>query len=120
MNPEQELAELDRQWVEHCEETEQSMVRGHQRALWLLAAMLTGFGLVMLGLWMNALGENVRLERLLQPWVIVSVSLGVLLVLGSLALIIRNGRRLRAGNVKRLEYELRRDELLRAIHGKAE
>ena len=75
-----------------------------------------GFGLVFLGLWMNDLGEDVRLERLLQPWMITSTVLGVCVVLGGLVFMIRNGRHIRAYNDEKMRYEYRREELLKEIY----
>jgi len=116
MNPEHELQELDREWVAKSDEMQSSVARGEKMAMWLWLSMMAGFGVVFLGLWMNDLGKDVRLERLLQPWMITSCVLGVIVVFVSLVLMIRNGREIGAIHLARLEYELRRDELIRAIH----
>lgn len=116
MNPEHELQELDREWVAKSDERQSSVARGEKMAKWIWLSVMAGFGLVFLGLWMNDLGEDVRLERLLQPWMITATVLGVVLILALLVIGIRNGRKIGATHLARLDYELRRDELIRAIH----
>ena len=115
MNPREELEVLDRQWVENTGLHES--VAHHSKLgtiSWLV--MMAGFGLVFLGLWMNDLGEDVRLERLLQPWMITSTVSGVCVVIGALVFMIRNGRHIREYNEARMSYEYRREELLQEIY----
>ncbi len=51
---------------------------------WWPAMTIAGFAILMLGLWLNELGDDVALERLLYPWPIVCIVLGCLVVFGSL------------------------------------
>ena len=53
--------------------------------------MAAGFALVLVGLWLDALGEDVRIGRLLGPWPHVSMLAGFCLVLASLPFLTRRG-----------------------------
>jgi len=119
MNPEQELQELDKAWTQN-RELHESARRLNVSGTKAWFGMMGGFGLVVLGLWMDQLGEDARLERMLWPWPVVCIVIGIFGVFVSLGIMIYTGRRLRAYNEKAVEYEIRRAELLREIHGPPE
>lgn len=50
-------------------------------------SLVAGFGIVVLGLWLRYLGDDVRLERLLQPWPEVCMLLGGCVIVGSLVFV---------------------------------
>ena len=58
-----------------------------------LISMVAGFGIFGLGRWLNHLGEDVRLERMLHPWPGVCMLLGLCLVVGSVVFMVDSGRR---------------------------
>ena len=59
-----------------------------------LISMVAGFGIFGLGRWLDHLGiDDVRLERLLQPWPGVCMLLGFCLVVGSVVFMVGIGRR---------------------------
>ena len=58
-----------------------------------LISMMSGFGLALLGLWLDHLGNDVRIERLLHPWPAVFMVLGACLVIGSLPPLVLDRRR---------------------------
>lgn len=119
MNPEQELQELDKEWIEN-EELHKAAHRFNVLGAKAWFGMMGGFGLLVLGLWMDQLGQDARLERMLWPWPLVCIVIGIIGVFVSLGIMIYTGRRLRTCNEKRFEYEMRRAELLREIHGPQE
>ena len=115
MNPKDELETLDRRWVE---ESGFHRFAARRQTLGAIAwmAMMAGLGLVILGLWLNDLGEDAQLERMLHPWPFISVVLGVVVVLGSLFFMVQNNRHIRAYCTKKLDYESRREDLLQEIY----
>jgi drug/metabolite transporter (DMT)-like permease len=58
-----------------------------------LISMVAGFGIFGLGRWLNDLGEDVRLERMLHPWPGVCMLLGFCLVVGSVVFMVGSSRR---------------------------
>ena len=58
-----------------------------------LVSMVTGLGLVVLGVWLHNLGDDVRLERLLHPWPWICMLAGAFLAIASVLFIVREGRR---------------------------
>jgi hypothetical protein len=59
-----------------------------------LISMVAGFGIFGLGRWLDHLGiDDVRLERLLQPWPGVCMLLGFCLVVVSLLFMVGKGQR---------------------------
>lgn len=115
MDPRQELEKIDCEWIRNSE-YHRSTAR---REVWSMiggAALAAGFGLAMFGRWLDDLGEDVQLERMLHPWPVVIMWLGVGFVCTSLVYIIPNGRHINAYRCAKMQYELRRDELLQIIH----
>lgn len=115
MHSKRELEKLDQQWVER---SESHRIAGRREMCGVIAwvAMMAGFALVFLGLWLNKLGEDVRLERLLYPWPIVAMVLGVCVVLGSVGFMVRNARYLRQYYHEKIKYESQRHELMQEIY----
>jgi len=54
-----------------------------------VVGLTTGFGLVLLGLWLHALGEDVRIEQMLGWWPGISMLAGFCLAVGSLPALLR-------------------------------
>lgn len=69
------------------------LARLQRRKLVGLAILVVGFALSLLGVWLNHVADNVRLERLLGPWIVVSIVLGICLTIGSLVLMVGDRRR---------------------------
>jgi len=63
-----------------------------RKFVWLIS-MVAGLGFTVLGRWLDHLGDDVRLERLLHPWPAVCMVLGICLVVGSLVFMLAIRRR---------------------------
>ena len=55
-----------------------------RRKIFAVVVLTTGVGLVLLGLWLHALGEDVRIEQMLGWWPGISMLTGFCLAVGSL------------------------------------
>ena len=120
MTARDELEKFDREWLVAKERY------GPVSRLQLFATIgwfciWAGVGLVVLGVWLNDLGEDVRLERLLHPWPAICMVLGVCVAVGSLVLTFGYVHpRLRAFLQARCSYDKRREELLEEIYGRGQ
>ncbi|MFO7902513.1 MAG: hypothetical protein ACQESR_25325 [Planctomycetota bacterium] len=86
-----QLDQLDREWSQDRERY-RSVPKLRRRQLLATASMRVGFSLVCLGLWLDELGiDDVRIERLLFPWPIVLIVVGVLLILGWIVFYLMTG-----------------------------
>lgn len=114
MNPKHELEILDRQWGA---EIELHRFAARRQTLGAMAgvALMAGPGFVLLGLWLNDLGEEARLERMLHPWPFGSVVLGVLVVLGAAIFMVQNDRHIWAYDTGKPDDTSQREELLQEI-----
>ena len=116
MTARDELDKLDREWLEQ-KERHSEVPRLQRLGSVGGISMYAGFGLVALGLWLNDLGEDVRLERLLHPWPTVCIVLGLCVTVGSMVLTIGYvNPRIRAFCQARCGYDNRREELLQEIY----
>ncbi len=116
MDPKTELEQLDRDWANN-NELRELVAHKQKRAAVAWIAMMVGFGLVILGAWMNDAGGNARLARRLEPWMFTALAVGTCTVVISLWLMMRNGRYVRSYNELQMKYEIQRAELLQEIHG---
>jgi len=116
MTSRDELEMLDRDWVDE-KERHGSVPRLVMLRSVGLFNVIAGLGLVMLGLWLHELGDDVRLERLLHPWPVVCMVLGPCLAIGSLAFTFGYVHpRLRAFIQAKCSYDCRREKLLQDIY----
>ena len=67
--------------------------RPQRRKLLGLILISPGLVLVVFGRWIDYLGDDFRLERLLYPWPGICIFFGVCLVIGSLFLMLSDGNR---------------------------
>ena len=68
-----------------------SVARSQKRKIAGLFSLITGFALLVLGLWLNHLGDDIRLEQMLGLWPGVCMVLGICLTIASLVLMLRQG-----------------------------
>ena len=68
-----------------------SVARSQKRKIAGLFSLITGFALLVLGLWLNHLGDDIRLEQMLGLWPGICTVLGVCLTIASLVLVLGHG-----------------------------
>ena len=118
-----ELEKLDREWVEEIEKHHSSVPKLKLRQFIAWIAMVAGFALVFVGVWLHSLGDDVRLERLLYPWPGVCMALGAFAVVGwAVFVLVTGGDRRRIGmyNLAEQSYCYRRHQLLQDIEASME
>ena len=113
-----EVEKLDKEWLEEVEQNHSSVPRLKRRQIVARLALLIGFVLVLGGRWLHALGDDVRLERLLHPWPWVCIGSGVIAVLGWAVSELTTGsdrHRIRMYSLEEYGYLFLRQKTIRSV-----
>jgi hypothetical protein len=118
-----ELEKLDKEWMEEIEKHHSSVPRLKRRQAVGWMALVAGFGLAFVGVWLHSLGDDVRLEHLLHPWPGVCMALGAFAVVGWAVFILVTGsdrRRIGMYTLAEESYCFRRQRLLQDFEASRE